>query len=210
MVPGQSLREAQKQFTHDRLLEAAVNEFTARGYGATTVDDIVSRAGATRATFYLHFKSKSEIIVELMERENNFRPRWDALRDLPPRPSRAAIHAWLSATTQAWEANRELIAVIYQGVATEPELSVGQGQRAQDVLAKFVSSIRHLGWKDDAEARVEGMLLFAQLERAFSYWNFEDDTGEREQVLDLLTENWWAAFSRAAKSLPASSGGKRV
>jgi hypothetical protein len=49
------------------------------------------------------------------------------------------------------------------------------------------------------------MLLFAPLERIFTYWNFEDDTGERGQVLDLLTENWWTAFNRAADTAPAAA-----
>jgi AcrR family transcriptional regulator len=206
MARRESLREAQKQFTHERLLKAAVDEFTLQGYNATTVDDIVARAGATRATFYLHFKGKADMILELMEHDTEFRPHWDELRDLPRKPSRTRIREWLVSTTQAWEANRELITVIYQGVASEPELSAGAFERAQEVLNRFVASIRHLGWEDDAHAHAEAMLLFAQLERTFTYWNFEDDTGERTLVLDLLTENWWAAFNRAAKAsqpLPA-------
>jgi AcrR family transcriptional regulator len=204
MSAKQSLREAQKQFTHDRLLQAAVDEFSERGYSATTVDDVVTRAGATRATFYLHFKGKADMVLELMEHANNFRPRWDLLREFPRRPSRERIREWLVRTTDAWEANRDLINVIYQGVAAEPELMAGQNDRAQGVLSVFVDSIRHLGWESEQHARAEAMLLFAQLERSFSYWNFEDDTGERKLVIDLLTENWWAAFNRAAKSAAKS------
>jgi hypothetical protein len=98
--------------------------------------------------------------------------------------------------------------VIYQGVAAEPELMTGQNERAQGVLSVFVDSIRHLGWESELHARAEAMLLFAQLERSFSYWNFEDDMGERELVIDLLTENWWVAFNRAAKS--AANAGASV
>src|ERR1700712_4472396 len=102
MAGRQSLREAQKQFTRQRLLDSAVEEFSERGYSATTVDDIVSRAGATRATFYLHFKGKSELVLELMEKANDFRPHWEVLREFPQRPSRERIRAWLDATTKAW------------------------------------------------------------------------------------------------------------
>jgi AcrR family transcriptional regulator len=205
MAGRQSLREAQKQFTRQRLLDAAVEEFSERGYSATTVDDIVSRAGATRATFYLHFKGKSELVLELMEKANDFRPHWEVLREFPQRPSRERIRAWLDATTKAWEDNRDLISVIYQGVAADQELLAGQDERARAVLSVFVDSIRHLGWADDSHARIEAMLLFAPLERIFTYWNFEDDTGERGQVLDLLTENWWTAFNRAADTAPAAA-----
>jgi AcrR family transcriptional regulator len=192
------LREAQKQFTHNRLVEAAVAEFCERGYRATTVDDIATRAGTTRATFYNHFKTKADIIGELMESDSAFRPRWDELRAFPRKPSRDVIHAWLEETTSTWEKHRDLISVIRQAVTIEPDLQAAQGERFQKTLAKFVDSIRHLGWSSDAEVRVEAMLLFAQLERIFSYWDFED-AGEAH-VLELLTENWWQAFNRAAKS----------
>jgi AcrR family transcriptional regulator len=203
MAKALPLREAQKQFTHDRLVEAAVAEFCDRGYRATTIDDIAARAGTTRATFYNHFKTKSDIIAELMEGESAFRPRWDELRAFPRKPNRDLIRAWLEQTTSTWEEHRDLISVIRQAVTIEPELQAAQAERFQKTLGRFVDSIRHLGWSSDAEVRVEAMLLFAQLERIFSYWDFED-AGEAH-VLDLLTENWWQAFSRAAKSAAESS-----
>jgi AcrR family transcriptional regulator len=198
MTKAVPLREAQKQFTHDRLVEAAVVEFCERGYRATTIDDIAGRAGTTRATFYNHFKTKSDIIAELMESDSAFRPRWDELRTFPRNPDRDVIRAWLDETTSTWEEHRELISVIRQAVTIEPELNAAQGERFQKTLKRFVDSIRHLGWSSDAEVRIEAMLLFAQLERIFSYWDF-DDEGEA-LVLDLLTESWWQAFTRAAAS----------
>ncbi|HEX3804354.1 MAG TPA: TetR/AcrR family transcriptional regulator [Solirubrobacteraceae bacterium] len=192
------LRQAQKQFTHDRLVEAAVTEFCDRGYRTTTVDDIAARAGTTRATFYNHFTTKSDIIVELMESDSAFRPRWDELRAFPRKPNRELIRAWLADTTSRWAKHRDLISVIRQAVTIESELNAAQGERFQKTLTRFVEAIRHLGWSSDTEVRVEAMLLFAQLERIFSYWDFED-AGEAI-VLDLLTENWWQAFQRAAKS----------
>jgi AcrR family transcriptional regulator len=197
------LRQAQKQFTHDRLVEAAVAEFCTRGYRATTVDDIAGRAGTTRATFYNHFTTKSDIVVELMEGDSAFRPRWDDLRSFPRRPNRELIRAWLTETTSTWATHRDLISVIRQAVTIEPELNAAQGERFQKTLSRFVDAIRHLGWSSDTEVRVEAMLLFAQLERIFSYWDFEDQS--EALVLDLLTENWWQAFNRAAKSTPKTA-----
>lgn len=197
------LREAQKQFTHDRLVEAAVTEFCNQGYRTTTVDDIAARAGTTRATFYNHFNTKSDIIVELMEGDSAFRPRWDELTAFPPKPNREMIRAWLAETTSTWAKHRDLISVIRQAVTIEPELNAAQGERFQKTLTRFVDSIRHMGWSSDAEVRVEAMLLFAQLERIFSYWDFED--ANEAIVLDLLTENWWSAFQRAAKSAAKSA-----
>ena len=65
---GETLRTAQKQYTRERLVAAAVDLFVAKGYAATTVDDIATGAGATRATFYLHFRSKAELVRGLMQK----------------------------------------------------------------------------------------------------------------------------------------------
>ena len=43
-------------------MEVAQQLFAAQGYPETTVDDIARAAGASRATFYLHFKSKAELM----------------------------------------------------------------------------------------------------------------------------------------------------
>jgi AcrR family transcriptional regulator len=49
------------------LLKAAREIFAERGYEATTVSEIVSRAGVAQGTFYLYFPSKVSIAVELAE-----------------------------------------------------------------------------------------------------------------------------------------------
>ena len=41
-----------------RLLNAALKVVRAKGYAATTVDDICQAAGVTKGSFFHHFKSK--------------------------------------------------------------------------------------------------------------------------------------------------------
>ena len=62
-----SLREQQRAYTRQRLIEAAGQVFATRGYPDATVDEIASEAGASRATFYLHFKGKTELVAALVE-----------------------------------------------------------------------------------------------------------------------------------------------
>ena len=51
--------------TRAALLAAAAALFADKGYAATSVSDIVGGAGLAQGTFYLYFKSKSEIITAL-------------------------------------------------------------------------------------------------------------------------------------------------
>ena len=47
--------------TRERLRTASMELFAERGFDATTVPDIVERAGVTRRTFFRHFGDKREV-----------------------------------------------------------------------------------------------------------------------------------------------------
>ncbi len=51
-----------------RLMEAAADAFSDKGFHATTTRDIASRAGLSPAGVYVHFASKEELLFALSER----------------------------------------------------------------------------------------------------------------------------------------------
>lgn len=60
--------------TKDRLLTAAYKEFEEKGYYLTNGDSITKRAGLGHGTFYIYFKSKNEVLIELLRRSTNAIP----------------------------------------------------------------------------------------------------------------------------------------
>src|SRR6184192_311620 len=48
------------------IIEAAMDEFIARGFAATRLDDVAQRAGVAKGTIYLHFKDKEALFEELV------------------------------------------------------------------------------------------------------------------------------------------------
>jgi AcrR family transcriptional regulator len=48
------------------ILEAALDEFAARGFAGARLDDVAQRAGVAKGTIYLHFKDKEALFQELV------------------------------------------------------------------------------------------------------------------------------------------------
>ena len=48
------------------ILAAALEEFAARGFAATRLDDVARRAGVAKGTIYLHFRDKESLFQELV------------------------------------------------------------------------------------------------------------------------------------------------
>jgi AcrR family transcriptional regulator len=63
---GEANREAGRTSARGALIEAALEEFSDKGYEAATVADIAARAGVTTGAIYAHFDSKLELLVECL------------------------------------------------------------------------------------------------------------------------------------------------
>jgi AcrR family transcriptional regulator len=59
---------ATKPPSRDRLLEAAMELFYLQGFGATSVAEILEKAGANSGSLYYYFSSKEELLLAVLER----------------------------------------------------------------------------------------------------------------------------------------------
>ncbi|MEL2243894.1 acrEF/envCD operon transcriptional regulator [Leclercia adecarboxylata] len=78
--------KAEAQKTRQLLIEAAIEQFAARGVASTTLTDIADAACLTRGAVYWHFTSKAEIFNAIWQEQ---------------RPLREIIHARLSQVEQS-------------------------------------------------------------------------------------------------------------
>ena len=74
--------------TRQRILDAAGQCFAARGYARTTVEEVASGAGVSKALVYHHFGSKERILDAVLERTF---AEWDAVTDLAARSSDGGV-----------------------------------------------------------------------------------------------------------------------
>ncbi|WP_024804087.1 TetR/AcrR family transcriptional regulator [Nocardia sp. BMG51109] len=63
---GRRTRAEQRKFTRQRVLEAALAEFTEFGFRGATVDGIAERAGATRGAVYSNFPGKRALYLSTL------------------------------------------------------------------------------------------------------------------------------------------------
>ncbi len=61
-----SARAARAAERRQAIIDAALDEFVARGFAATRLDDVAKRAGVAKGTIYLHFKDKEALFQELI------------------------------------------------------------------------------------------------------------------------------------------------
>jgi len=59
------MREEILAYKRERILEEAVKLFYARGFNATTLDDIAAELGVTKPFIYTHFRSKVDLLAAL-------------------------------------------------------------------------------------------------------------------------------------------------
>ena len=59
-------RTAKAAARRDAILDAALDEFSTRGFEGTRLDDVARRAGVAKGTIYLHFKDKESMFEELI------------------------------------------------------------------------------------------------------------------------------------------------
>lgn len=67
MVSANSATLHEAQSTRQRILDAAVEVFSHKGYHDTRVDDIVEASGTSKGGVYFYFRSKQEIFLALID-----------------------------------------------------------------------------------------------------------------------------------------------
>lgn len=155
-----------------RLLDAARQVFGASGYASATVDDIITTAGTSRATFYRYFRSKDDLFDELSrDCFHEMRGLTKALMAFDPTVEgreglerlvrtfgemqarqRGVVRAWME------QVDRRESRVRHEAANTFHALLSGLEQRISEV-----------GIPSDVDAEVEAALLLILLNRATFY-----------------------------------------
>lgn len=187
-----NLRQLQKQMTRRLLLDNALEQFTTKGYAATTIDDIAAGAGTTRTTFYLHFSSKAEMVHEFIrDMDAMFTAAVDEALDVViEKGEREPVATWLDHRFDQWVDAKPYLLAAYQAAPAEPEVdnalerwfdeTVDAMQRGLDRAGRFAGETR----------RIRCVLAFGEFEFLARRWLHHGWRVDRSVSHRMLTDSW--------------------
>jgi AcrR family transcriptional regulator len=178
-APRRAVREEHRLLTQRRILASALEIFERQGYSNATVEDIVAAASIARGTFYLHFRSKLDVVKALSQ---DLTPEliqlYQDLDNLVTGSSSVAredLRVWMTRAV-AWFEEHSTMAIVWQEVSViEPELWPKAQQSA---------------------ARLRIVLLIQQLARGFLVTRTRQPAGEIDSgaLVDVLCDIWTDAL----------------
>ncbi|MFL7962150.1 transcriptional regulator, TetR family [Pseudomonas sp. NFACC15-1] len=196
-APRLSIREEQKLRTRDRLLDAAFEVFSAVGYRAATIDEIMKRAGANRATFYLHFSDKLDIAAGIGRRSSMAVSDRFRQLDKMVEPSKADIRVWLENDLNHRRSEKVMVDIIHEASSADPRF----GQEYLDYFVRIAERVMVntvARWPEDQRpmARMKIVCLFVMLHRLeFHLLCQELDFGTYDPIDALANLLWNELFA---------------
>lgn len=141
--------------TRQRILKAARDVITRRGYRNTKVQHILKKAGLAVGTFYIYFRKKEDIMIEMI-RENGFSLR-DALREsfkqmqiqyetqeLPPHALSVAFEMLYKTFFTFMNEHRSSFYVVFrEGVLMDPRITPVAKKVFQDLTDDISERLRY-------------------------------------------------------------------
>lgn len=174
MSPVNSKQAEKARQTRGRVLAAAEELFTERGYGATTLQEIADRAGVAVQTIYFVFRNKRTLLKELADVAvagddepvpTMRRPWFTAAMAAPTAEEHLGAHVTGAVSTAARVS--ALMDVIRAAAALEPELDelwrAGDRQRYEVQLAAARALTAKPGARPGITAEYAADLLYAIL-----------------------------------------------
>jgi AcrR family transcriptional regulator len=196
-IKSRPTRAEQKRATREALIESARVMFVECGYTATTAEAIAKAAGVSRATFYLHFRSKAEIVQwHMAALEEPIRAAYVRL-DTLEHPALDDVTEWLVEHARFWREHRAEFASMEQALSHEPLVS----DEWFAMLRRIASGMRNLlGRQPDDDARLRARLhvttMLMSTDRNFHFALVQGHDENFERLVSVLAEQWLFCLNR--------------
>ena len=185
--------ERRKEKTRYELLEAAERVISRKGYHDTRIADIAEEADVGLGTFYLHFKTKDQIFIELIE--------------FGARELRADIAAAMTGASSVTRKLELTITTVLDAAAEKPELFrivFGHGPAFLDLMVRvhrlFIEDLRaDLAPMLGARAETVAQLTIGMMSQAIS-WLLQRGAPSLDELKNTAVSFALGGLERAARA----------
>lgn len=201
--------------TKERILEEALKLFAQSGYMGTSMNDIATNLGVTKAALYKHYKSKQEILDSIVEKMNQMDKERVKKYDMPEGNMEEVVKSYQETAidkikeftkVQFLHWTQEEFPCCFRKMLTleqyrDPELSrLYQKYLAGDPLLYIEEIFR--GFTDnDQEARQLALDFYGPI---FLLYSIYDGAESKEIIVEQVEQH----VDRFSKMLLAKEGGK--
>ena len=204
--PGNTLRDHVLTLKRDRILQVAAKLFFERGYLQTSVDAIAELLGATKPFVYYHFKSKSDILVEICERST--RSTLAAVENAMAAKGspRLRLEQFLREFTTVALQEHQLVAIYFReeiSLPVEAAERINQMRKSTDrSLSALLSEGIKTGDFQIEDPRIGALVIAGMSSYAFA-WYRERGRLDQQEVTDLIVRMALKLVSPSPQQRPA-------
>jgi AcrR family transcriptional regulator len=188
------------------ILDAALTAFSQRGYHATSIDDIATEAGISKALIYEHFASKQELYGDLIARN---------ARELTQRVAGALSGVEVDSTVERLatgleaffafvEERRDAWRMLFRD-ASDPETSAVLDRMVEQVTVEVTVLIAQdpgarglTRVEDERSLRLLAEMLVGGAQSMANWWT-EHPEAPRTQLVEIAMDFAWLGLERLSR-----------
>lgn len=191
----------------ERILDAALDVFAARGYQAATVDDVAGAAKTSKGGIYFHFPGKDAIFLALLDRSAGLLLKRIGDRLATGTDPIAKVDAALRELIQTFGSHRTLARLfLVEALGAGPRFHT----RMVEVHSRFVAFLRvqldeavAQGMIQPLDTEVASLAWFGALNQVVTSWVLSERPGRLEDAYPALR----SLLLRSVGLVPAADAG---
>ena len=176
--------------TRALIMETARPLFLRKGYGGTTIDDIVDAAGISRGSFYTYFPSKRDLLLAIGEFSYDAsRSAAESFGEVSGDWTVADVEAWVSRYLDVLDEHGAFMLAWNQATTDDDELREIGLRTHLAVARRLGRNLQQVsGMERTADPALEGLVVLAQIERVWQFWRVARAPFSRREVVTMITD----------------------
>lgn len=192
---SEKMKHSKRMVAKEKILEAASKVFSVKGFEKTRMEDVAMKAGISKGTIYLYFKSKYDLFVALKKQrlatsirqmetfalkqkawetlESGLRQQFASMNDKMREIARLDVNFWASAVRM--KKIRDLLGIQYDQLLAFLAEVIQNGVKANEI-------------REDIDPNILAAILIAIVDGLELHWTILDRSFDWNKIMSTLTQ----------------------